>query len=137
MDLLQTVIVPDRRPDVMDVGVPLFPCEIGRNQIPAPTLGIGRAYQTADRSACNRNPAIHTMAPAAFGARRDIDRTVLLYLTQRDPCIEQGRFLETQTQRPGDFHGRRDPLVAVLAQFVGTLAHDPLVETCRRVGTHA
>ncbi len=53
------------------------------------------------------------MASAAFGAGRDIDRTVFLDLTQSDPRIEQRRLFEAQTQRPGDFHQRRDPLMPV------------------------
>ena len=76
------------------------------------------------------------MAPAALGAGRDIDRTVFLHLTQGDSGIEHRGFFKPQTQRTAHFHRRRDPFVPAMAQVVGTLAHDPLIETRWRVGSY-
>ena len=122
---------------MMDVRVPLFPGEVGRNKITARSLSSRRSYQTSDRGARDRDPAIHPMTPATLGAGRDIDRPVFLDLTQCYPCIEQGGFFETQPECPGDFDGRRDTFVPVLAQLIGTLAHGILIETRRRVVSYS
>ena len=135
MNLLQTVVVSDGGPDIVDLRIPLSPGKTGRNQVTSGPLSLSRSHEAADCSTCDWDPAINPMTPAAFGAGRDIDRAVFLRLTQRDPCIEQGSLLETQAQRSGKFRYRRDPLMPVQAKPISTLAHGLLIETRRSVGS--
>ena len=65
----------------MNAGIPLFPVEIGRNQIATRALSPRGSCQTSDVGFGDRDSAIHAIAPAAFGAGRNIHRTVFQGLT--------------------------------------------------------
>ena len=79
----------------MNMRIPLFPGQVGRNEISAVPWAIA-ARTRQPIAPRRRDPAIDPMTPAPFGASRDIDRTVFRGLRRAMRALSSDASLEPE-----------------------------------------